>query len=904
MSASARSPSSAAVVAELQSRHATEVRSYAVELWDGDEGKAGASVATFWREWVPPPGVADEIPREFVFAAARRQIVADLRRAGANQTEAELETDAGAEAADASARIAGRFRRLTSKQQEMVRLHLKHRFDLDEIAEIAELTPANAAQVLHTAIGRLNGSAHDDPRAVRLALAGASGEALAGEAPERRAHVAELRVTLEVARQVLARGAESFRPRPRGNRRRAVWIWAFALGVAVTAAATVWWARREPSTEGEAPEALAAEAGGQQRVAIRRVAGEAPPAERQASAVEDPAFPSAASGRPANRPRVASVASKTEVAETAASDRVRAASGKQLASAKPAASGVERQEPPARGEGVAAVAKNIPPNTAQTAGAAAEVDRLIQATPPASVPANAREEPRAVAAERERGAAETTPTRAAPRVDSVAPPTREPAAATEELRAVEQKPLRPLADKLDTAPIAALRKALTASRWPARREVNVGAMLGALPPSPEAPRSDAPVFSTRVESSVSPWNAARRLVRVAVRARENAPTTRAPATVILLLDVSGSMDAPNRLPLVQAAVAGLLRRLRPEDRVGIVTYAGEPTILLPPARLTNEREVRAAIDALEAKGRTNGGAGLREAFAMAAADAAAGGEHVVILCTDGDFNMGATSEAELGTLIDGHRDAGVRLAIFGFGRPDRIDPRLEALAARARGGSGYVNTRAEAEQALVSQLDQLFAPVAEQVSATVEFDPVRVARVRRVGDDEMTPVVRGAEIPIAQRGRVLPGETLAALFEVELAAGAAVGVAAPSEPNSVIRSSADRHGGTAVREVRGDAEEAWCVRVAARLPGSEGQSPYYGLSSGAVGSEEFAEASVDFRFAVAVGLFGEVLRAGPEQAARLDDVERWARAAVGEDAGGYRAELIALIEQAQRAARR
>lgn len=877
---------SAAVVAELQSRHATEVRSYAVELWDGDEGKAAASLEVFWREWVPPPGVADEIPREFVFAAARRQIVADLRRAGASPAEAELENDTGGESPDASARIAGRFRRLTSKQQEMVRLHLKHRFDLDEIAEIADLTPANAAQVLHTAIGKLNGSARDDARAVRLALAGTSGDALAAETPERRAHVAELRVTLEVIRQVLARGAETFRPRPSAKRRRAVWLWAVAVGlVAVAIAVAVWFARREaPSASAVAT----SDAGGQQRVSIRRVAGDAAPAERKAVAAEDRVFPSASGLRSPNR----ATAAAAVTTDAGASERAPGGSSATTASSAQSA------PPPARGGGTADPATSVPPDAAATQSAVAEAGGVSGGAPTVSVSAETQGGSRSGGVVEARGVdrAASSGTSAPP--DPGATGARAPAEKIEELRAVEQKPLRLLSDKLDTAPIAALRKALTASRWPTRAEVSVGALLGALPPSPEPPRSEGPVFSTRVESSVSPSNPARRLVRVAVRARDDAPAARAPATVILLLDVSGSMDAPNRLPLVQAAVAGLLRRLQPEDRVGIVTYAGEPTILLPPARLANEREVRGAIEALEAKGRTNGGAGLREAFAMAAADASVGGEHVVILCTDGDFNMGATSEEELGALIDGQRDAGVRLAIFGFGRADRIDARLEALAARARGGSGYVNTRAEAEQALVSQLDRLFAPVAEQVSATVEFDPARVARVRRIGDEEMTPVVRGAEIPIAQRSRVLPGETLSALFEVELAAGAETGAdgRASLAANSVIRSLA----GPRLES----ADDAWRVRVAARLPGDDGQSPYYGLSSGAVGAGEFAAASLDFRFAVAAGLFGEVLRSGPAEAARLDDVARWARGAVGEDAGGYRAELIALMESAQRAAPR
>lgn len=812
-----------AVVAELQSRHATEVRSYVRELWDGDDARAAKSVAAFWREWMPPPGVADEIPREYVFAGARQHVVAEQRGAGISVTESDRDDAAAEESRDPSTRTAARFRRLTAKQQEMVRLHLHHRFDFDEIAEITELPASTAAQLLHTALSRLNGSGHDDARTLQLALEGASGDRLAGESPDTRARVAELRLTIEVVRQVLARGPETFRPRQRTARRRTTrWI-AAAGGAIALVVATVAWLNRETAPE---TEAVSAPARGQSRVAVRHAPGEAPP-----SAV-----------RP-NSETTNDVARATRPTTARATPR-------------PASTPTHSAGSPARATGTAPSTGAPLQATFDSASDATAEHTAEHTAPPVASAGTSLRAPAAI-----------------PRAET-GPVAREQAQPREAPTERAETASRLLADHVDTAPIVALRKALGASRWPERHEVNVAALLAAVPPAARSPRPNSPAFTAQIESSESPWHPERRLVRVALRAREHVPATRARATVILLLDASGSMDAPNRLPLVQAAAAGLLRRLQPQDRVGIVTYAGDSRVLLPPAALTDERAVRDAINSLEAKGRTNGGAGLREAFRLAANDRDAGGEHVVILCTDGDFNMGETSEAELGALIDQHRDADVRLAIFGFGRPNRIDARLEALAARARGGSGYVNTAAEAEQALVSQLDALFAPVAEKFEATVEFDPARVARFRALGDGDMRPVGPGAEVTFASRERVLPGEVLSTVFEVEPAA------------DSLEDASAFR-----VRAVGFAADE------------SAGQSPYYGVWPGRVGRTDLAAASVDFRFAIATAAFAEALQAGPESGApRLEDIEHWARSAVGEDAGGYRAELLALIEQARRAA--
>jgi Ca-activated chloride channel family protein len=890
LSASAKPPASkSAVVARLQARHATALRSYALELWDGRTKRADESLAELWREWtLAPPLAEDATAREAIFAALRRHVVAAQRRAGARAETAQDGELANAEqSGSVPERVAHRFRQLTPKQQEVLRLRLRHNFGVDEIAHITELAPANVEQLIHHALGRLDGGGPDDPRLTRLALTSAAAGDTA-DAPADRARIAELRVTAEVARQVLARGVETFVTHKKRRSRRRFFVIGGALVLAALAVAA-WWMMRRPAESAAASRTLAAT--GSSRVAIARTNGDQPDATPRAAGGAE-----AAGHQRGVQPRASATAgdAASTHAKPEASQPGSAESPHPPATASAMRSGIPtgevgRNEPLAQPRGTTSDEKVVAPpaqplgrHEINVAPPQTPAARTEPATPETSAPRNPDREASVMPRTPPDSPRPTDPRDPAP--ESQAPLTPAPslaaspsiAAADATLRREppESKALTP--DRLDTAPIAALRKALSASHWPESQNVNVRALMNAAPPSAQPPAANA--VSVRVESSESPWHPERKLVRVELRAREATPPPRPAATVILLLDVSGSMDAPNRLPLVQEAVAALLRRLRPEDRVGVVTYAGESRVLLPPTVLTNERALRAAIDALEAKGRTNGGAGLREAFALAEADGRGHGEHIVLLCTDGDFNMGETSEAELGALVDQHRDAGVRLAIFGFGRPQRIDARLEALAARARGGSGYVNTRAEAEQALVAQLEPLFAPVAEKLEATVAFDPARVARFRAVGERELRTVARGTETRVAARERLLPGETVSAMFEVEPAPGAA------GEP------------GAADLRVR-----TTCVAVGE----ADAKSPAHGLWPARLGDAAFAEASVDFRFAAAMAAFGEALQAGPEEGApRLDEIERWARDAVGEDAGGYRAELLALIAQGRHAAKR
>lgn len=328
------------------------------------------------------------------------------------------------------------------------------------------------------------------------------------------------------------------------------------------------------------------------------------------------------------------------------------------------------------------------------------------------------------------------------------------------------------------------------------------------------------------------------------------------------------MAAVNRLPLVQDSLRRLLPRLRPDDEVGIVAYAGESRLTLLPTRVEQSRVILDALDRLQAGGQTNGGAGLELAYELAKTRAAPVGLNAIILCTDGGFNVGATSEEELLGIVDRYGGTRVELSVFGFGRGTRIDGRLEALAARGHGRSGYLNSGRDAERVLTEQVDGLLAPLAKDVEVEVEFNPARVKNYRLLGYDAETDAEAGES---ARRGAsVLPGHTLTALYEIEPASGAL--------PEAEILK----------------------VRVGYALPegGPRSLAEFTLKEQG----RKFEEASPDFRFAAAVAAFGEALRAGPKEGGvRLAQVEAWGRETLGDDTGGYRSEFLRLVAEARAA---
>lgn len=413
--------------------------------------------------------------------------------------------------------------------------------------------------------------------------------------------------------------------------------------------------------------------------------------------------------------------------------------------------------------------------------------------------------------------------------------------------------------------VAALGRALAEKRWPKPGEVRVAELVKRVPP--EAQEEDGAVddaLAARVEMAPSPWQPEKMLVRVALKARPMPVPARAPANLVFAIDVSQSMAGPNRLPLVQEGIRLLAQRLHPADRVTVVTYAASAKELLPGTPLGGKAlELRNALNGLEAAGQTNGYEGLQRAYAAARAGRVEAGLNVVVLCTDGNFNLGETDESVLAGIAAQAAAEGIKLSVFGFGRSDRNDLRLELLAAKGGGRSCYVNTREEAERLLATQIDGLIEAAANEVSLTVRFNPARVTESGRIdGGTEGATSVAVAEL--------LPGRNLEALYEVTLDPAAA----------------ADRLVDLSVRYRL----PGWPV-AQQRMLRLEGET------------HNWAQTDPGFRFAVAwveLGriLHGERLRAGGE----LDRLEVWVRQYLPDDTGGYRSELLDNLAAARVAA--
>jgi Ca-activated chloride channel family protein len=385
-------------------------------------------------------------------------------------------------------------------------------------------------------------------------------------------------------------------------------------------------------------------------------------------------------------------------------------------------------------------------------------------------------------------------------------------------------------------------------------------------------------------------------VRIGLKGREVTAAERPAANLVFLLDVSGSMGAPNRLPLVKHAMRELVGQLRGDDRVAIVTYAGGTGLALPSTPAARSKEILAALDALQPGGSTNGGLGIQLAYDIAKANFAADGLNRVILCTDGDFNVGVTVPGELVRLVEAQAKTNVFLTVLGFGMGDFKDATLELLADKGNGHYGYIDSEREARKILVEEVTSTLATIAKDVKVQVEFNPAQVASYRLIGYENRVLHAEDFADDDIDAGEIGAGHTVTALYEVVPvgAAGAAAGRGGDEEEF--------RYRAPAVQAVPAAvAGELLTVRLRFKDPtGAVSRKVEFPLVDR---GGNFAKASPDFRFAAAVAEYGMILRGSPHRGqATLGDVLAWAAAAMAnlpDDPGGYRGEFIDLVRRTQ-----
>ena len=453
--------------------------------------------------------------------------------------------------------------------------------------------------------------------------------------------------------------------------------------------------------------------------------------------------------------------------------------------------------------------------------------------------------------------------------------------------ATTTQPLSTFSIDVDTASYANVRRFLNGGALPPADAVRVEELINYFPYAYPKPAGTA-AFSADLEVADCPWAREHRLVRVGIQGREIPRAERPPCNIVFLLDVSGSMSSSNKLPLVKASLEMLLQGLDGPDKVAIVVYAGASGLALPSTSGALTPTIRDAITRLEASGSTNGAQGIELAYEIATKEFVKGGANRVILCTDGDFNVGVTDRNQLVSLIEAKAKSGVFLTCLGFGMGNLKDSTLETLADKGNGVYGYVDSEAEARKIFVDQLGATLVTIAKDVKLQVEFDPTVVATWRLLGYENRVLAAKDFADDTKDAGEIGAGHAVTAIYEVvpTSAAGATDG------------SAALRYQGPAPLTAAAGRGELLTLKIRHKEPDGE-QSVLQTIALADPGPRAFSAASDDLRFASAVAAFGMMLTNSPDRGnATFADVRSWAEGARGQDAGGYRAEFIGLVDKA------
>lgn len=447
---------------------------------------------------------------------------------------------------------------------------------------------------------------------------------------------------------------------------------------------------------------------------------------------------------------------------------------------------------------------------------------------------------------------------------------------------------------VDTASYANVRRLLENNQVPPPGAVRVEEMVNYFDYDYPEPKDDTP-FSVDLETASCPWNESNRLVRIGLKAKDIDPAERGPSNLVFLLDVSGSMRDANKLPLVKDAMAMLVDQLTEDDRVSIVTYAGDAGLALPPTEGTKHKEIMERIEALKAGGSTHGSAGIQMAYDQAMANFVTDGNNRVILCTDGDLNVGITNDNELVKLIQQKASSGVFLTVVGFGTGNLKDAKLEQLADKGNGKYAYVDGLSEAKKVFVEQASGSLVTVAKDVKIQIEFNPAKVQSYRLIGYENRLLATQDFNDDMKDAGEIGAGHSVTFLYEVvptNLPVGeiAALNRAQPNLRYQRIMSNA-------LTEVA-ESGELLALKLRYKLP-DEQQSrllEFPVMDSG----KRFGEASSEFRFAASVAAFGLLLRGSQyNQGLTFSAVEEFAAGAADKDPQGRRGEFVDLVRRAR-----
>jgi Ca-activated chloride channel family protein len=455
------------------------------------------------------------------------------------------------------------------------------------------------------------------------------------------------------------------------------------------------------------------------------------------------------------------------------------------------------------------------------------------------------------------------------------------------LKRVAEHPVSTFSIDVDTGAYSNTRRMLNAGRLPLQDAVRVEEFINYFAYDYPAPADRAEPFNVVTELGPNPWNAKTRLLHIGLKGFEVPRSSIPAANLVFLVDVSGSMDSPDKLPLLKSALKLLASELRPTDRISLVVYAGGTGVVLEPVPGDRKATIVSALDGLSAGGRTNGAAGIVLAYQMAETAFVPGGINRVLLATDGDFNVGTTSFEALKDLVERKRKTGISLTTLGFGTGNYNDHLMEQLADAGNGNYAYIDTLNEARKVLVEQMSATLQTIAKDVKIQVEFNPGLVSEYRLIGYENRALAREDFNNDQVDAGEIGAGHSVTALYEVTLA-----GEGGERVDPLRYRPASDAGSGR-------DAEIAF-LRLRYKAPDGEVSNLIERPIALTGLQRDLSRTSERYRFAAAVAGFGQLLRGGKYvDGFGYPDVLALARSSRGADRFGYRDEFIELVDVAR-----
>lgn len=457
-----------------------------------------------------------------------------------------------------------------------------------------------------------------------------------------------------------------------------------------------------------------------------------------------------------------------------------------------------------------------------------------------------------------------------------------------DFRSAMKYPLSTFGIDVDGASYSNTRRFLTSGRMPPRDAVRLEEFINYFDYTYEQPNNEHP-FTVMTEIADCPWNPDHRLVHVGLKGKEIEASKGPASNLVFLVDVSGSMGSADKLPLLKNAFKMMIKEMRPQDRVAMVVYAGSSGVVLESTPGTKKRVMNMALDQLSSGGSTNGAAGIQQAYGIAQKHFIEGGNNRVILATDGDFNVGVSSDAELVRIIEKERKKGVFLSVLGFGTGNLQDAKMEKIADNGNGNYYYIDNIREAKKVLVDELTKTIYTIAKDVKLQVEFNPAHVKEYRLVGYENRLLNDEDFNDDTKDSGDMGAGHTVTAMYEI-----------IPAGSDETMTSSVDplKYQDRDMKSGANNDPDMMTIKLRYKKPDSDTSIPLEVTARDS--GKKLEDASENFKFSAAVAGFGLLLRDSKYKGgATYDNIEELAIKGKGEDRKGYRAEFISLIDLAR-----